>query len=170
MERSAQRILDQPEGALFSKDRKKRYLLWRRFNTGDRYLHFIMLNPSNADESFNDPTITRCINFAREWNYDGMLVTNLFSYRTPYPDELKTNETNLSRQNKQMIEFAMQHATKTICAWGNHGRIHHRSKKLMASLNANTLYCFDINQNGEPKHPLYVRKDADLIVFNGDIR
>jgi hypothetical protein len=40
----------------------------------------IGLNPSTADENQDDPTITRCINFAKSWGYGGVCVTNLFAY------------------------------------------------------------------------------------------
>lgn len=48
-----------------------------------------MLNPSTADENVDDPTIRRCINFAKDWGYGGMYVGNLFAFRTAYPKELK---------------------------------------------------------------------------------
>ncbi|MGK7951453.1 MAG: DUF1643 domain-containing protein [Xenococcaceae cyanobacterium] len=46
-----------------------RYLLWREWNSQSKTVSFIMLNPSRADAEINDPTITRCINFAKSWGY-----------------------------------------------------------------------------------------------------
>ena len=57
-----------------------RYLLWREWNSSSKTISFIMLNPSRADASFNDPTITRCINFAKFWGYGRLEVVNLFTY------------------------------------------------------------------------------------------
>ncbi len=53
--------------ACFSGDRKYRYRLSRCVGESSHRLLFIMLNPSKADETHNDPTIRRCIGFARGW-------------------------------------------------------------------------------------------------------
>lgn len=160
MERSEQKLLESEHGAIFSKDRKKRYLLWRRFASGNRFVNFIMLNPSEADESYNDPTITRCIQFAKDWNFDGLIVSNLFSICTPYPKNISKHDKNLSALNKQYITFAVEHSEQTICAWGNHGSINKRSKKFKELLKNHELYCLDMNKNGEPKHPLYIKRET----------
>jgi hypothetical protein len=66
--------------AKFSACRKYRYALWRNWDGSKPYAMIIGLNPSTADENENDPTITRCINFAKSWGYGGVCVTNLFAY------------------------------------------------------------------------------------------
>ena len=66
-----------------------RYLLWREWDNSHKTVSFIMLNPSRADAQVNDPTITRCINFAKSWGYGRLEVVNLFAYRTPKPSLLK---------------------------------------------------------------------------------
>jgi hypothetical protein len=50
--------------AEFSACRKNRYALWRVWNEADPLVMFIGLNPSVADETADDPTIRRCIQFA----------------------------------------------------------------------------------------------------------
>ena len=50
-----------------------RYALWRRWEPGPQVL-FIMLNPSTADELTDDPTIRRCIGFARSWGFGSLAV------------------------------------------------------------------------------------------------
>jgi hypothetical protein len=40
---------------------------------------FIRLNPSYADESINDPTIRRSINFAKEWGFEGIYMLNAYT-------------------------------------------------------------------------------------------
>lgn len=76
-----------------------RYLLWREWNSNDKTVSFIMLNPSRADGSVNDPTITRCINFAKAWGYGRLEVVNLFAYRTPKPSLLKQAPEPIGRDN-----------------------------------------------------------------------
>src|SRR5947199_273854 len=55
-------------------------------------LGFLMLNPSTADAAKDDPTIRRCIGFGKQLDYDGIIVANLFAYRSPHPEMLKTAE------------------------------------------------------------------------------
>ena len=50
---------------------------------------FIGLNPSTADETKNDPTIRRCINFAKDWGYGGVMIANLFAFRSTSPEIMK---------------------------------------------------------------------------------
>jgi len=77
--------LDQPgSGAEISDCQRYRYALWRRWADGPAVL-FVMLNPSTADARSDDPTIRRCIGFARSWDYAAVLVANLFALRTPTP-------------------------------------------------------------------------------------
>ena len=54
-------------GAEFSECRTWRYVLWRRWGWHGfaKQVMFIGLNPSTADETDDDPTIRRCIRFAK---------------------------------------------------------------------------------------------------------
>ena len=72
-------------GAKFSADRKYRYLLTRQLGFGDGAVMFLMLNPSTADESHDDSTIRRCINFGKAWGYGWLYVCNLSPFRSPDP-------------------------------------------------------------------------------------
>jgi len=77
--------------AKFSACRKYRYALWRNWDESKPYAMIIGLNPSTADENKNDPTITRCINFATSWGYGGVCVTNLFAYCATVPSDMKAS-------------------------------------------------------------------------------
>jgi hypothetical protein len=47
-----------------------RYVLRREWNQNVRgILNWIMLNPSTADDHFDDPTIRRCVGFAKRWGF-----------------------------------------------------------------------------------------------------
>ena len=46
---------------------------------------FIMLNPSTADASEDDPTIRRCRGFAKSWECAGLTVANLYALRSTNP-------------------------------------------------------------------------------------
>lgn len=65
----------------FDPSLKYRYSLTHRWGEDEgNFINFVLLNPSTADESKDDPTIKRCLKFAKQWGYDGMYVTNLFVF------------------------------------------------------------------------------------------
>lgn len=80
-------------GATISADGLYRYDLWRRWDNGP-LLGFIMLNPSTADADTDDKTIRRCIGFAKREGCAGIVVRNLYCYRTPKPAVLRQAERN----------------------------------------------------------------------------
>jgi hypothetical protein len=65
-------FFNQTMGAGFSPCRRWRYTLWRIWDDTRPYCAFIGLNPSTATETVNDPTVSRCINYARDWKCGGM--------------------------------------------------------------------------------------------------
>lgn len=74
--------------AIFSEDRMHRYVLIREWDLNKPSLMIISLNPSTANEKINDPTIRRCIGFAKQWEFGKLFVTNLFSFRATSPKDL----------------------------------------------------------------------------------
>jgi len=126
-----------------------------------------MLNPSTADANEDDPTIRRCIGFAKSWGYGGIMVGNLFSFRATDPKELKEKkhliqdiETICSNQSN--IQEMHSQCEITICAWGN-TPIQVFGNPLEGIDN---LHCLGVTKSGNPKHPLYLKKDLEPIKFN----
>jgi hypothetical protein len=109
--------------ATFSSDSLYRYHLSRRWAPGPRAL-FCMLNPSVASSDRDDPTIRRCIGFAKCWNMGGIIVVNLFAMVSTDPKLLRTcaddpvgphNDATWSA----WLDTIMQHpANKVVLAWG----------------------------------------------------
>ena len=60
--------------AVLSEDRKYRYLLSRNWDDTKPTVLFIGLNPSTADEKEDDPTINKCISYAKSWGNPGRLL------------------------------------------------------------------------------------------------
>ena len=151
-----------------------RYLLWREWNSSytldSRYnegnlsnalsgktVSFIMLNPSRADARINDPTITRCINFAKFWGYERLEVVNLFAYRTPYPSLLKQAAEPIGRDNDRYIIESAEKSDRVILAWGNNGTWQQQDSYVLKLLkNYHNLYSLGITKRGCPCHPLYL--------------
>lgn len=147
-------------GAELSKCRKYRYALWRIWDNTKPKVMFIGLNPSTADENTDDNTITRCTNFAKNWGYGGFYMTNLFAYRSTDKSQLYCVDEPVGNDNDKYIIKYAKLSEKVIAAWGNDGGFLERSK-IVSDL-ISPLFCLEINQTGEPKHPLYVRSDMEL--------
>jgi hypothetical protein len=166
----------------FSDDRKYRYTLWREWDMSDgaerqgfgrerAYVMFIGLNPSTADETLDDPTIQRCVGFAKAWGFGMMCMTNLFAYRATLPsDMLKALDPVGPENNASLTECALG-ACFVIAAWGAHGKYRGRDKSVCALLSNLPAFRTDSfqhlgrNKDGSPKHPLYLRKDVTRETF-----
>ena len=144
-------------GAVFSDCRKYRYALWRMWNEHKPIAMIIGLNPSTADQTRNDPTITRCISFASSWGYGGVCVTNLFVFRATAPTELKAHHDPIGKENDAWVHEMTKGAAITVAAWGNHGKFLNRSLEILPSLDQ--LHCIKMNKSGEPAHPLYLKAE-----------
>lgn len=149
-------------GALFSDDRKYRYALWRIWNPELRLIMFIGLNPSTANETKNDATIRRVIEFAKNWNYGGVYMCNLFAFVTPYPIELKRCG-NAVMDNDAYLKYYATACNDILFGWGNFKEAQERAK-IVSSWFPNAL-CLGKNKNGTPKHPLYLSSNTKPIKF-----
>ena len=182
------------KGAVLSPDGKYRFLLWRELDEVELgYITptlgtclFIMLNPSTADASIDDPTIRRCISFAVGWGYRRLEVVNLFPFRATDPKELRTavdpaafDVIHEGKNGDKWIWEAAEAADLVVCAWGRveNALLHQRALDVEETLRKD---CFkvefengvrvfktplvlthigDLTGNGMPKHQLYLKKD-----------
>ena len=147
--------------AKFSPCRKYRYVLYRIWDKSKPLVMFIGLNPSKADETRDDPTIRRCINFAKSWEYGGIFVTNLFAYRTNIPKKMKSYDDPIGEENDKWIKIISKKASIIIAAWGNEGVYLNRARVIEESIS--NLKCIKKNKSGEPSHPLYLKANLKPI-------
>ncbi|KKN50921.1 hypothetical protein LCGC14_0627860 [marine sediment metagenome] len=149
-------------GAKFSPDRIYRYRLWRIWDNRKGIVLFIGLNPSTADENINDPTIRRCIGFAMGWGYSGMFMGNIFAFRNTYPEILKIcNVDPLGAENDKELRAMNSEALQTVLCWGNDGLYKGRGDIVVNMFP--DAYSFGYTKQGQPKHPLYLPKNAILV-------
>ena len=146
------------KGAIIDETGEYRYQLWRIWDESKPLAVFIMLNPSTADENEDDPTIRRCMNYARSWGYGGIKVVNLFAYRATNPKELKNVNDPIGPLNNQYIFDAVNTSDMVIAAWGTHGRLHNRDEKVIRIFQGKLQY-LDLTKGGHPRHPLYLKAD-----------
>ena len=124
---------------------------------------FVMLNPSTADERRDDPTIRRCVGFARRWGFGGVEIVNLFALRASDPRALRRASDPVGPDNDRHIARVAARATLLVVAWGVWGRLRGRSAALRARLSRRAPRCLGLTRSGEPRHPLYLRADARLV-------
>jgi len=140
----------------------------RNINSGNKTMNFIMLNPSTANEEFNDPTVARCENRTIDMGYSYMIVTNIFAYRATDPDDMKAQSDPVGELNDKTISDSASESDYIICAWGNHGNFMNRGagvKKILDDINK-PLYYLKMNGSGQPSHPLYLRKDIEPALWS----
>lgn len=150
--------------AILSADRRYRFELRRLVDaTGYGEVAWIMLNPSTADESTNDPTIRRIIDFSRRWGFRDLRVVNLVPLRSPNPATVVRHYGGPPFEgefflNHGYIERAVNEADTVILAWGYHGeRIGGDNIREDCCANHDDVWVLGWNGNGQPKHPLYVK-------------
>jgi hypothetical protein len=156
---------DTRSGAVIDPTGKYRYLLWRAWGLLWPRCLFIMCNPSVADAERDDPTIRRCIGFAKKWGMHGIEVVNLFAYRATEPDKLLQVDDPVGPQNDAHLIGATARAGLVVAAWGWHGTHRGRDGEVARLLAWSHLQCLGKTKNGHPRHPLYVRADAVLERF-----
>lgn len=143
------------------------YSLGRCWHPPGPEIAFVMLNPSTADATRDDPTLRACIQFARRWEYGSLRVVNLFGYRTPHPAELKTVDDPVGSENDDYLIEAVEKAQRVVLAWGNWGDLRERDRTVLTLLKTHhsKLSYLQLNRSGQPRHPLYVRRDRPLCAY-----
>lgn len=149
-----------------------RYALTRSWSGGSlRRLVFLMLNPSTADADVDDPTVRRCIRFARDFGYGSLVIGNLFAWRATLATDLFLRDSAeiVGPENDAEL-LAMCDGNTVVCGWGSHGsrpESQERIRLLRERLGAGTAFtCLGRTKAGQPRHPLYLRATAVLTEYN----
>ena len=150
--------------ATISDDQIYRYKLSRTWDSTKSTILFIGLNPSIADETIDDPTITRCLNYAKDWGYGTLLMANLFAFRSTYPKDIYLTDNPIGNENDNYILECVAQSDLVVACWGNNGMYMDR-ENIIKELIPN-LYCLKKNKNGTPHHPLRLPRNIRPIPFN----
>lgn len=159
-------------GASLSADGIYRWTLRRWWANGPTAT-FVMLNPSTADATQDDPTIRRCIGFAKRMGCGSLLVVNLFARRATNPRDLIpfAGET-VEREELAAWGEALAEGGPLIAAWGaspNWLRRDIDARSAMFRANAQMagrgMHALGLTQDGSPRHPLYLKGDAQLVAW-----
>lgn len=143
-----------------SQDGLYRYSLGRRWDDTLPECVFILLNPSTADAAQDDPTIRRCMRFARDFGCGSLLVGNLYAFRATDPRDLfRSTAPTGGDGNDAVLSDLMGRGEYVIAAWGNHGKFA-RVTEVVSLPGASRLKALGTTKSGAPRHPLYVRASA----------
>ena len=157
--------------AIISECGRYRYYLSREFVGAGPTVAFIMLNPSTADAQQDDPTIRRCISYARDWGAGKLVVGNLFALRSTDPKGLKRAAHPVGPENNDWLLRIGQEAQDTggqvVAAWGAHGSYMFRdamARRLLRRASV-PLHALAFTAKGDPRHPLYLSKTLPPVAW-----
>lgn len=142
---------------------------WTQSGAAARAILFVGLNPSVAGADVSDPTCHREYMFARDWGYTRYLKANVMDWRATSPTDIPRDPALArSAANIPTLVRLAHEAETLVMASGN-------IRAEFAGIAAETLdvlrrsgkplMCLGKNKSGAAKHPLYIRKDAELIPF-----
>ena len=141
--------------AVFSTDGSYRYFLARRWSPQGKTIAFICLNPSTADAVSDDPTIRRCISFAKNWGGAKLLMGNLFAYRSTDPKNLMQIAEPIGTENDVWLNRIVKVADIVVAGWGTRGALYQRNIAVLEKFKHN-LNVLRLTKDGHPSHPLYL--------------
>jgi hypothetical protein len=159
---------EQKSGAILSACGTYRYHLWRRWDELLPTMVWVMLNPSTADAAADDPTIRRCIGFAKREGCGGISVRNVFALRATDPDELVKHPDPFGPENEAYLLGARNVSLMTILVlgWGarlTSPRLRGYYRRAEACTVVQKPRCFGVTKAGDPRHPLYLPGNAPLV-------
>lgn len=167
--------------AVFSPCRTYRYMLERTVRSGaEMYppgangrqgppasaVAFVLLNPSTADAFQDDPTIRRCMGYARDWGYDSLYVLNIFALRSTDPKGLYAAADPVGQHADAYIKKVMARVDRVVCGWGEHGRYRKRGEWVFRLIQQfHCPMCLRTTQSGEPNHPLRLPRTLQPVQY-----
>lgn len=143
-----------------------RYRLGREWPGGHGTVLFVMLNPSTADAEVDDPTVRRCVGFARRWGFRRLEVGNLFARRASKPSELWRVPDPIGPENDYHLVEMSKGADCVVAAWGQNVGQRRRDLQVLRILDGPVAH-LGLTRRGYPRHPLYLRADVVRHAWEG---
>jgi hypothetical protein len=163
--------------AIFSNCGAYRYRLERQIDMfGGPPVAFCLHNPSTAGAINEDRTSQRGIGFARRWSCSRLLYVNVWAGNATRPRDLWSMDDPVGPDNDQHIENVAREVAAAggllVGAWGRvcpparlrgeaYARLR-RVQEIIADCRCD-LRALGVNDDGSPKHPLYVKGSAALV-------
>lgn len=163
--------------AVISSCSQYRYRLERSLGRVGPTMAFIMVNPSTADATDDDPTIRKCMGFARKHGCGEIVVGNLFAFRATDVNALRRCADPVGPDNDRHLREIMYAADDVVVAWGARDKLPEilrgRWKDVVRIADSRAegtgerlvtpIRCLGVCADGHPRHPLMVGYDTPLI-------
>lgn len=147
-------------GAEFSECKKYRYKLWRVWDKSKPPVYFILMNPSTADEVKNDPTIERQCRRAKQLGFGSLVILNCGAIRETDSKIAWSDPDPIGPNNLEIIknEIIRNQDALFVAGWGRPAHQHGVCNSVLTIFRelGVPLWCLGKNNDGSPKHPLYV--------------
>lgn len=163
------RVPPPPYDCVFSRDRKYRYSLRVIWSDGDNLLTAIMLNPSVANKTKLDPTVTRVVKRTLHGKYDGVTILNLFALVSTYPRMLYETDDPVGPLNDETIVATLKRSSQVLVAWGPNGKFLGRERTVLDLCHASgaDVECLGLTAKEFPRHPLHVAYELPFERYQG---
>ena len=155
-------------GAVLSDDREYRYQLSRIWDEDKPVAGFVMVNPSTADATQDDRTITRCVKYANGMGFGKLVVANLFAVRSSDPSVIKQHPHPVGPKNDEHLKTASKEAERLFAGWGTPGGQYERAREVVKLLDE-PLYALETTKQGHPCHPSRTPYDITVKPFSYDM-
>ena len=140
-----------------------RYSLIRTWDMDKHAVMFIGLNPSTADAEIDDPTVCKCVQYAKRWGYGTLYMTNLFAYRSTDAEGLKDCKDPLGPRNMESLHSFGKRARLVVFAWGAN-KLAKEQAAIVQTMFPKAM-CLKLTKDGAPQHPLYINGNTDPIPY-----
>ena len=150
-----------------------RYILGTR---GQNPLICIGINPSTAQPGALDNTLKSVERIALGNGFDSFIMFNVYAQRATRPDDMERScNLSLHRENMEAFRYVLSISDKPT-VWAAWGAIIEKRSYLMDCLKdmvsigreyeASWQCAGAVSKKGHPHHPLYLRKDEKLRLFD----
>ncbi|MEM8928016.1 MAG: DUF1643 domain-containing protein [Bacteroidota bacterium] len=157
-------VFSSNSGAIFSTDKKERFVLWRKWEGSKPLILFIGLNPSIANDTKTDPTTKRIISHSKRWGFGGCFLMNCFALVTTDPKKLTPSGD--WQQNLKWLDTIAPLCTEVVFAWGQHVLVKTLGRDNYFQKRFPNAKCMGTNLDGSPKHPLYLPYSSKLLHYH----
>lgn len=150
-----------------------RYILG---TVGNNPLVCIGINPSTAEPDKLDPTLQSVERIAQHNGFDSFIMFNVYAQRATSPNDMEqTMNTQLHLENMNAFKYILSLSVSPT-VWAAWGAIIEKRTYLFDCLsdmiaigrqyNAKWVSCGKKSIKGHPHHPLYLRKDSQVEMFD----
>ncbi|MNJ40255.1 hypothetical protein D3C77_351460 [compost metagenome] len=136
---------------------------------GSKVFAYFGINPSTADATLDDATVRKWKGFTVRNGGHRFIVGNVFSYRATDVRELARVDAPWGPEHMQHLTEIITSADVLVPCWGASGKVppslHYAIKNTLNLLltSGKPVLHFGLTASGDPKHPLMLGYDTQLI-------